>query len=104
MVFSIPRTLDHINFGAWNSTENDENFYTFKSDSSQWRIPATSFKIGYTPLSISGDRFLILDPAFPNIYLPEDDFAIISSKINTLSNSPVCSLETGTCFYESSCD
>ena len=104
MVFSIPRTLDQINFGGWNSTENDEHLQIFRSDSQHWRIDATGFKLGYTPLTISSPRFLSLDPAYPYMYLPRDDFESVSERINTVSNVKVCSSETGSCFYEGKCE
>ncbi len=42
MVFSIPRSLETIKFGAWNAEENNELFKTFTSDSKYWRITAKS--------------------------------------------------------------
>ena len=60
MVFSIPRTLDQINFGGWNISENDENFHVFKSSSSNWRIDAAGFKIGFIPITIESLRSLVI--------------------------------------------
>ena len=87
MVFSIPRTLEQINFGSWNASEDDEHLYTFRSDSAHWRLPAKSFKLGFLPVVISGTRYLSLDPAYPDMYLPSSDFKTIGERINTLSTA-----------------
>lgn len=71
---------------------------------SNWRILAKSFKVGFTPITIPSTRYLNLDPAYPDIYLPSSDFKEIGERINTLSKSNVCDFISGTCFHDMTCD
>jgi hypothetical protein len=104
MVFSIPRSLQNIKFGGWNSEENNDLFKSFRTDSKHWKIPAKTFKIGFTDLTIAGNRSISLDPAYPYMYLPTSDFAVVAERINTLSKAKVCNLSKGNCMIEESCD
>ena len=60
--------------------------------------------MGDSELNIDGNRYLSLDPAYQHMYLPARDFAVVSERINALTNATICSLEKGNCIIEKACD
>ena len=102
MIVSFPRNLESIEFGGWNKSEDTEELETFRSDTSGWHIPATSYKVGYIPVPNSRSRKLTLNPELPYLYLPASDFAGISERINTIMAEEVC--KGSMCRYDTPCD
>jgi hypothetical protein len=54
-----------------------------KIQSDNWKIPMLpKFKVGFLEdLEMSSSKYVMLDPAFPYIYLPSDDFETYASRI-----------------------
>jgi hypothetical protein len=85
MIYSIPRTLDHIYVGGWDELENTDQFSLFKSDSRFWRIPVEKFKIGFPDYeAVSGQRYINLDPAYPDIYVPKREWPAVKERLTEL--------------------
>jgi hypothetical protein len=84
MIYSIPRTLDHIYFGGWDEMENTNEFTLFKSDSRFWRIPVKTIDIGFTRFETSGTRYIHMDPAYPDIYVPKKDWDAVATRIKEI--------------------
>ena len=79
-----------IKFGGWDpiNVQKDTSKYSkgmrmFKTiDLANWNLRATNFYLGYDEFEQAGSaRVVNLNPHLPYIYIPDDDWRIISERL-----------------------
>ena len=86
MIFGFSTSLDEITLGGWDQSQNQNPYQemkTLKLESNYWRIPMLpQYKVGFlNDIDMSSTKYVMLDFAFPYIYIPSGDFESYSARI-----------------------
>lgn len=68
-------TFSHIKFGSWDRSKTEGDIFKTRTrmDSKDWEIESKSVST-INELVINEMRYLDFDPAFPNTYVPNEDW------------------------------
>jgi len=104
----------HIKFGGYDESAFVQECHMIKSYSnSEWALPYDKLTIGnteYYSATVDGDKepkLAEFNPAYPYIYLPNNDFATFSKNFNNkmkdVDDTFVCQNNEGYCRASISC-
>ena len=70
-------TFSHIKFGSWDKSKIEKDEFIFRAktrmDTKDWEIESYE-QSGIIDVMFTEIRYLDFDPAFPNTYVPNDDW------------------------------
>ena len=98
-------TQSSIKFGSWDPNAIASGFRMYKTTSPHsWAVDAVQFKLGDTDLGL-GHRYIELNPMYPYLYLPDEDFKAFAAQIHTNYESwyqnDIC--DEGKCKWDKPC-
>lgn len=75
--------LSHIKFGSWDVENTDGNPITLRTvDTKTWKVECRGIKLPGDNKEVYNLRFIDLDPAYPDVYAPDNDWKVITAYLS----------------------
>ena len=74
--------MSHIKFGSWDKENTDGNPICLRTvDKQKWKIESRGIKLpgSSEDTEIYKLRFIDLDPAYPDVYAPDEDWKVTTA-------------------------